>query len=94
MSIITITNQSFEEAGGSRGFPNLSLAGIVYGQVVIGKGKVETMKRADIFLEAEANMRSITHVFKVEHQLDLEGHPSNDNYSCFSYGSGYRVKSK
>jgi hypothetical protein len=91
---ITITNQSFEEAGGANSFPNLSLAGIVYGQRVLGEGKVETMNRADISLEAEAIMRGLSCVFKVEHQLNVYGRPSNNFFECFSYGSGYRVKSK
>jgi len=87
---VTITNQSFREAGGSEAFPNLSIEGIVYGTRILGTGKVECMQRADLSLQDEANRKGLSHVFKVEHQLEIDGHPSNDGYWCFSYGTGYR----
>lgn len=88
--MVIITNQSFRDAGGLETFPNLSIDNIVYGERILGIGKVEAMARADISLEAEAHMRDLTHVFDVRHELELNGHPSNNSYWCFAYGTGYR----
>lgn len=94
--MVVITNQSFRDAGGSESFPNLSIGNIVYGNRILEteKGRVGAMARADISLEAEANKYNLTHVFNVRHALERDGHPVNNNYWCFAYGTGYRELEK
>ena len=87
--MVTITNQSFRDSGGLDVFPNLHIGRIIYGNVIFAEGQREAMARADIALEDIANVRRLTHVFEVKHQLDIDDRPGPGKYSCFAYGTGY-----
>ena len=86
--IILLTNQTFEEQGGEKVFPNLSIGKIL---VAEGEGTTETLANfyARLNLMNKALKEEYTHVFSVEYSPFKT---ESRKFNCQASGVGYKLR--
>jgi len=89
---VILSTQSFRDAGGSEGFPGLEVVGPVRARFVSNETYVKSGDEIDRELQMEAFKKNMSHVFGVEYKSSVYGHPSNEEYTRFAIGTGYRPK--
>jgi hypothetical protein len=88
---VTLTNQSFMDAGGKDLFPDLEMRSII-SVISSHSGKINhALDSANAEMKEEAEMMEYTHVFGIEYNFMLE---EEGVYSCSAIGTGYNSRRK